>query len=79
MGRRGQRRDTFLDVAYRKADVYTHDGKATIEFELPDNLTTWVIDTIGISRGTQLGTASTEIVVDKPVKLQTYLPQYMTL
>ena len=79
MGRWGKQRDDFVDVAFWKADVYTHDGKANIAFTLPDNLTTWVIDVIGISASTHLGTASKEIIVDKPLKLQSYLPQYLTL
>lgn len=75
----GQRRDDFLDVAFWQADVYTKEGKAQVDFTLPDNLTTRVVDTIAISTGTHLGTQEISFRVDKPVKLTTYLPQYLTL
>ncbi len=78
-GRFGQNRDKFLDVAYWKADIYTQNGEATVSIDIPDNLTTRVIDAIGISKWTNLWTTTKTIVVDKKVKLSSYLPQYITI
>lgn len=66
-------------MAFWQADVITKDGEAMVEVTLPDNLTTRVIDVIGISQKTHLGTTMKEIVADKPLKIQAYLPQYITL
>jgi len=52
-------RDDLKDAAFRSGAVYTKAGTAEVTFTAPENLTTWLVDTIAISADTRLGTAST--------------------
>ncbi len=46
----GKRRRIFKDTAFFAANVTTDDkGEAEVSFKLPDDLTTWVIEALGIT------------------------------
>lgn len=60
-------RDNLIDEAYRNPAIYTRDGKASVTFALPDNMTTWLVDAIAITTDTKLGTAATEFVTSQDV------------
>jgi uncharacterized protein YfaS (alpha-2-macroglobulin family) len=49
-------REKFPDTAYWKADIVTDaQGKAQITLTLPDSLTTWQVDTRGLTKDTKVG------------------------
>ncbi|MBI4137525.1 hypothetical protein HY469_05690 [Candidatus Roizmanbacteria bacterium] len=71
----GAPRTTFKDTAYWNPAVQTGlDGRATVRFELPDNLTTWVVTAVGATRDTKVGQGATEVVVGKDVIVRPVLP-----
>ena len=74
----GDARDTFEDTAYWNANVVTDSsGRATLNFKLPDNLTTWVISSIGSTLDTKVGDSREEIVVSKDVITRPLLPNIL--
>ncbi|MCR4263954.1 MAG: MG2 domain-containing protein [Candidatus Roizmanbacteria bacterium] len=71
----GAPRTTFKDTAYWNPAVQTGmDGRATVRFELPDNLTTWVVTAVGATRDTKVGQGATEVIVGKDVVVRPVLP-----
>lgn len=73
-------RKNFLDTAYWNPAVYTDpDWNATIEFQTPDNLTTWTIDMIAISKTDKMWIFRKDFKVNKDVILQANLPNFLTL
>lgn len=51
-----KKRGLFKDTAYWNATVETDSaGHAVVSFVLPDNLTTWQIESIGITKDTKVG------------------------
>jgi uncharacterized protein YfaS (alpha-2-macroglobulin family) len=68
-------RSVFKDTAYWNPSVQTDSqGRAQVQFSLPDNLTTWVITSIGSTNQTQVGQTSQDIVVTKDVVVRPILP-----
>jgi len=59
--------------------VYTKDGEARISFIAPENLTTWLVDAIGISMDTKLGTKTSEFVVKKDLIIEANPPLFVTI
>lgn len=72
-------RDDLEDVAFWRGAIYTTWGKAEVSFTLPENLTTWVVDLIGITKDTRLGTARTSFTVSKDLIVEPNLPAFVTL
>lgn len=71
-------RETFLDTAYWKADIQTNaDGRAQIEFSVPDNLTTWVMTVRGIDRASRVGEAAAELIVSKDLLIRPVTPRFL--
>ncbi|HWQ99782.1 MAG TPA: MG2 domain-containing protein [Candidatus Methylomirabilis sp.] len=71
-------RGNFVDTAYWKADVVTGpDGKATISFDLPDNLTSWQILAIGETKDTVVGSAEAKIVTRRDLMVEPLLPRIL--
>jgi len=62
-------RKDFKKSAYWMGSVITKDGKTSLEFELPDNLTTWNIFVIGYTKDGYIGTDIQEIISSKDVNL----------
>lgn len=74
----GGGRDIFKDTAYWNAKVHTdEDGYAEVSFELPDNLTTWVLSGVGSTRDTKVGQVTNEIKVSKDVIMRPVLPNIL--
>ena len=70
-------RENFQDTAYWQAKVETgSDGRASVTFPLPDNLTTWIVQVRGLTRDMLVGEASTELVVTKPLLIRPVTPQF---
>jgi len=70
-------RSDFRDTAYWSGSFETDaNGKAVIEFPLPDNLTTWIALVRGLTRDTQVGEAVAELVVTKDLIIRPVTPRF---
>ena len=72
-------RKKFYDLAFWNAAIITTGGKAELEFDLPDNLTTWMIDAIAVSHKSKLGTERTTFKVNQPLLIEANLPTFLTI
>ncbi len=67
----------FPDTAYWKADIVTdRAGKAEVKLTLPDNLTTWKAMVRAVTKATQAGQGSSEMIVTKAVIADPALPRF---
>ncbi len=72
-------RKNFKDTAFWQPDVLTGaDGKATVEVELPDNLTTWRATARGITSDTKVGATKYKVVARKDVIMRLETPRFIT-
>lgn len=70
-------RTNFKDTAFWKADIRTDEnGVANVEFELPDNLTTWQLLAIAQTKDHLYGADVHEIVETKQVVLRPVMPRF---
>ena len=77
-GGNGGPRSLFKDTAYWNPQVRTNTfGVAQVRFVLPDNLTTWVISSLGSTPSTRVGNARDEITVTKDVIVRPILPNVL--
>jgi hypothetical protein len=75
-----QLREEFADTAFWDASVVTGaDGRATVEVALPDNLTTWVLRGVGVTRGTEVGEETTDLLVTKPLLVRPVTPRFFVV
>jgi uncharacterized protein YfaS (alpha-2-macroglobulin family) len=74
-----QLRSNFVDTAYNNPNIYTDSqGKASVSFKLPDNLTTWMMSSYAVSTQTEVGEQEGEFVVNKDVFAVPIFPQFVT-
>jgi uncharacterized protein YfaS (alpha-2-macroglobulin family) len=72
-------RKEFKDTAFWQPDVVTgSDGKATVQFKLPDNLTTWRATARAITTDTRVGSAVQKVVSRKDVIMRLEMPRFLT-
>ena len=77
-GHIGVRRD-FSDSAYWNANVRTDkDGKARVEFKVPDSLTNWQVVVTAVSKKMHVGQAKDHFRTFKPVMIWPMLPRTFT-
>ena len=70
-------RTNFLTTAYVNTQVVTDaDGKARVEFEMPENLTTYRIMAVAVDRGDRFGAAEAPVTIRKPLLLRPALPRF---
>jgi hypothetical protein len=70
-------RGTFKDTAYWNPSIVTDEqGRATVQFTLPDNLTTWQILAIGHTKQSLVGAIATEILETKHVIIRPVRPRF---
>lgn len=70
-------RSEFADLLKWVGSVETNEkGEATIEMEMPDNLTTWKIKTWAMGKGTRVGEGSAEIVTSKDLIIRLQAPRF---
>lgn len=70
-------RSEFADLLKWVGSVETDaKGEATIEFETPDNLTTWKIKTWAMGKGTRVGEGSAEIITSKDLIVRLQAPRF---
>ncbi len=73
-----KKRGIFKDTALWQAVVRTdQNGKAKIKFTLPDNLTTWQVESIGISKDTKLGVDYQDFIARKDIMLVPLKPRFI--
>lgn len=72
-------RKQFKDTAYWQPSAVTgSDGRATVRFRLPDNLTTWRATARGVTSDTKVGFAQSKVVARKDVILRLETPRFLT-
>jgi hypothetical protein len=70
-------RQDFPDTAYWSPAVRTGaDGRATVEFELPDQLTTWNLDARAVTADTLVGQTEVEILSTKDLLVRPVTPRF---
>jgi len=70
-------RSEFADLLKWVGSVETDEkGEATIDIEMPDNLTTWKIKTWAMGKGTRVGEGSAEIVTSKDLIIRLQAPRF---
>lgn len=70
-------RSEFADLLKWVGSIETDEnGEATIEMEMPDNLTTWKIKTWAMGHGTRVGEGSAEIVTSKDLIIRLQAPRF---
>ena len=71
-------RGIFKETAFWQAVVITdNDGKAQVKFTLPDNLTTWQAEAVGITKDTRLGIAYGEFTTKKDLMVVPLKPRFV--
>jgi hypothetical protein len=72
-------RREFKDTAFWQPDVVTGgDGKATVSFKLPDNLTTWRATARGVTADTRVGSSVQKTIARKDVIMRLEMPRFLT-
>ncbi len=72
-------RTLFKFVSYwNPALVLDAEGRATIEFEVPDNLTGWRILTMAVTAEDRMGLGQGHFVVNRPTEIRPALPNQVT-
>ncbi len=70
-------RKQFADTAFWAADIRTDEnGIATVEFDMPENLTGWKIRTWAMGHGTRVGQAQHDVVTTKDLLLRLQAPRF---
>ncbi|MFH1423355.1 MAG: alpha-2-macroglobulin family protein, partial [Candidatus Nealsonbacteria bacterium] len=73
-----KKRGVFAETAFWQAVVRTDfSGKAQIKFTLPDNLTTWRAETLGLTKDTMLGVNYLEFVTKKELMVVPLKPRFV--
>src|ERR1041384_1886086 len=72
-------RKNFQDTAFWEANALTgKDGRATVKFRLPDNLTTWRATARGVTADTKVGVARQKVIARKDVIMRLETPRFLT-
>jgi uncharacterized protein YfaS (alpha-2-macroglobulin family) len=72
-------RKIFKDTAFWQPAIVTGaDGRATVKFELPDNLTTWRATARAVTADTRVGVAVSRVVERKDVIIRVATPRFLT-
>ncbi|MFB3880300.1 MAG: alpha-2-macroglobulin [Armatimonadota bacterium] len=72
-------RRKFVDTAFWAPQVMTDaEGRATVSFKLPDNLTSWRVTCRAVSADTRGGQTRANFEVNKPLMVRLDLPRFAT-
>src|SRR5205085_635696 len=72
-------RKLFKDTAYWQPTLVTGgDGKASIKFPLPDNLTTWRATARAVTADTRVGATTQKALERKDVIMRLAMPRFLT-
>jgi len=73
-------REDFADTAFWSPTVTTDaDGRAAVQVKLPDNLTTWVVRAVGVTTETEVGEATIDVLVTKPLLVRPTVPRFFVV
>ncbi len=73
-----KKRGTFKDTAFWSAQVQTDaSGYAQVRFTLPDNLTTWQVESVGVTQDTKLGVSYNEFTTKKDLMAVPLRPRFV--
>lgn len=73
-----RKRGEFKDTAFWSAKIMTDaGGKADLSFTLPDNLTTWQIESLGITKDTLVGVDYDEFTARKDLMVVPLAPRFI--
>ncbi|MDO8594430.1 MAG: alpha-2-macroglobulin family protein [bacterium] len=73
-----KKRGDFRSTAFWQGVVLTDAfGKADVTFTLPDNLTTWQSEVVGITKDTKVGAGYSELVARKEIMLTPLKPRFI--
>ena len=73
-----KKRGVFKDTAYWNSDAQTDSsGHAQVKFTLPDNLTTWQIESLGITNDTKLGVGYQQFDAKKQLMVTPLVPLFV--
>ncbi|MDO4586271.1 MAG: MG2 domain-containing protein [Planctomycetia bacterium] len=71
-------RQNFADTAFWVADLTTDEnGMAEIEFDMPENLTTWKVKVWSLGLGTKVGEGETEVITRKDLIIRMQKPRFL--
>lgn len=71
-------RSNFADTAYWAPNVVTgDDGRGTVSFVWPDNLTTWRATALGITRSSDVGRGTGSTLVTKDFLVRLEMPRFL--
>jgi uncharacterized protein YfaS (alpha-2-macroglobulin family) len=71
-------REEFPDTAYWNPTFTTdNNGMGRVTMTLPDSLTTWFIETRGLTVDTRVGQAETEVITTKPLLVRPVTPRFL--
>ncbi len=70
-------RSKFADTAFWAASLTTDsNGLVEVEFDMPENLTTWVVKAWAMGHGTKVGEGSVDMVTTKNLLLRLQAPRF---
>ncbi len=73
-------RQEFADTAFWRAGWATdRSGRGQVQVKLPDNLTTWVFRGVGLTAATQVGEATVDLLVTKPLLVRPVTPRFFVV
>lgn len=70
-------RQKFIPLAFFKGDIETKEGKATVSFKIPDQLTTFKVMAIANAASDRFGLATAEFKTQKDVMIRPALPGFL--
>ncbi len=73
----GFRSEFKTTVLFAPAVLTDAEGRAQVEFTLPDNLTTYRLMAVALTRGEQLGSGESHVTVSKPLLALPALPRLL--
>ncbi len=72
-------RKEFADTAFWAAALQTDaDGRATVTWDMPDDLTSWTLRVWAMGSGTRVGEGSAEVITSKDLLLRLQAPRFFT-
>ncbi len=72
-------RSVFKYVSYWNPSILTDaEGRATIEFEVPDNLTGWRVLAMAVTPGDRMGLGEGHFKVNRPTEIRPVMPNQVT-
>jgi len=72
-------RSVFKFVSYWNPSILTDsEGRATIEFEVPDNLTGWRVLAMAVTPGDRMGLGEGHFKVNRPTEIRPVMPNQVT-